>query len=42
MDWETSFDEYLEHLCEAVGQCGKKCMPIEQGSPTRPIAASHQ
>ncbi|XHO07310.1 IS701 family transposase ISBfun4 (plasmid) [Ralstonia syzygii] len=24
MDWETSFDEYLEHLCEAVGHSDRR------------------
>ena len=24
MDWETSFETYLEHLCEALGHLLKK------------------
>ena len=24
MDWETSFDEYLEHLCNAIGHSDRR------------------
>ncbi len=24
MDWDTSFDEYLEHLCNAVGHSDRR------------------
>ena len=24
MDWETSFDEYLEHLCETIGHSDRR------------------
>ena len=24
MDWETSFDEYLEHLCNAIGHSARR------------------
>jgi SRSO17 transposase len=24
MDWETSFDEYLEHLCDTIGHSDRR------------------
>lgn len=24
MDWEASFDEYMEHLCEAIGHSDRR------------------
>ncbi|SAL74313.1 tyrosine-type recombinase/integrase [Caballeronia telluris] len=51
MDWETSFDEYLEHLCEAVrhsdrhsgliGYCQAKLRSDEYLCPSRFSRSPH-